>query len=74
MLSDDACKEIKDQSQREEYTWKDANGLDEEMDGMTITACHVRSRHLLLRLGSDGIVWLNQQRISIIGNLGALVC
>ena len=36
MLCDDACKVIECQS--EECTWKDMNGLDEEMDGMTITA------------------------------------
>jgi hypothetical protein len=36
MLSNDACKVIKCQS--DEYTWKDANGLNEEMDGMIITA------------------------------------
>jgi hypothetical protein len=36
MLSNDACKVMKHQS--DEYTWKDANGLDEVMDGMTITA------------------------------------
>jgi hypothetical protein len=36
MLSDDACKVIERQS--EEYMWKDMNGLNEEMDGMTITA------------------------------------
>jgi hypothetical protein len=35
-LCDDACKVIECQS--EEYMWKDMNGLDEEMDGMTITA------------------------------------
>jgi hypothetical protein len=35
MLSDDACKVNERQS--EEYMWKDMNGLDEEMDGMTIT-------------------------------------
>jgi hypothetical protein len=35
MLSDDACKMIERQS--EEYMWKDMNGLDEEMDCMTIT-------------------------------------
>ncbi len=36
MLTDDARKVIKRQST--EYTWKDMNGLDEEMDGMTIVA------------------------------------
>ncbi len=36
MLSDNAHKVIEHQS--EEYTWKDMNGLDEKMDGMTITA------------------------------------
>ena len=36
MLSDDACKMIERQS--EEYMWKDMNGLNEEMDVMTITA------------------------------------
>jgi hypothetical protein len=36
MLSDDACKVIEHQS--EECTWKDMNGLNEEMDGMTIIA------------------------------------
>jgi hypothetical protein len=35
ILSDDACKVI--ESQSEEYMWKEMNGLDEEMDGMTIT-------------------------------------
>jgi hypothetical protein len=40
MLSNDACKVIECQS--DEYTWKDANGLDEEMDGMTITALILR--------------------------------
>jgi len=34
LLSDDARKVIERQS--EEYTWTDENGLDEEMDGMTI--------------------------------------
>ena len=36
MLSDDARKVIAGQS--EEYTWTDENGLDKEMDGMTILA------------------------------------
>jgi hypothetical protein len=36
MLSDDVCKVIERES--EEYTWKDMNGLNEEMGGMTITA------------------------------------
>ncbi len=36
MLTDDARKVIKCQSNQ--YTWKDMNGLDEEMDGMTIVA------------------------------------
>jgi hypothetical protein len=40
MLSDDARKVIERQS--EEYTWTDANGLDEEIDGMTILALILR--------------------------------
>jgi hypothetical protein len=36
MLSDDARKVIAGQS--EEYTWTEENGLDEEMDDMTILA------------------------------------
>ncbi len=36
MLTDDACKVIEHQS--EEYTWKDTNDLDKEIDGMTIVA------------------------------------
>jgi hypothetical protein len=36
MPSDDARKVIERQSK--EYTWTDANGLDKEMDGMTILA------------------------------------
>ena len=36
LLSDDARKVIERQS--EEYTWTDENGLDKEMDGMTILA------------------------------------
>ncbi len=46
MLFNDACKVIKHQS--DEYTWKDANGLNEEMDGMTITALilwHLQPHH-----------------------------
>ncbi len=46
LLSDDARKVIERQS--DDYTWKDANGLDEEMDGMTITALilwHLRPHH-----------------------------
>jgi hypothetical protein len=46
MLFDDAPKVIECQS--EEYTWNDMNGLDEEMDGMTITALtlqHLRPHH-----------------------------
>jgi hypothetical protein len=36
LLSNDAQKVIERQS--DEYTWKDPNGVDEEMDGMTIAA------------------------------------
>jgi hypothetical protein len=36
LLSDKARKVIEHQSN--EYTWRDANGIDKEMDGMTITA------------------------------------
>jgi hypothetical protein len=36
LLSNKAQKVIERQSN--EYTWKDANGVDEEMDGMTIIA------------------------------------
>ena len=36
MLTDDAHKVIERQSN--EYTWKDMNGLNEEMDGMAIVA------------------------------------
>jgi hypothetical protein len=46
MLSDDACKVIERQS--EEYTWKDMNGLNEEMDGTTIIAItlqHLQPHH-----------------------------
>jgi hypothetical protein len=46
MLSDDACKVIERQS--EEYTWKDMNGLNEEMDGTTIiviTLQHLPPHH-----------------------------
>jgi hypothetical protein len=46
MLSDDACKVIECLS--EGYTWKDMNGLDKEMDGMTITALtlwHLQPHH-----------------------------
>ncbi len=46
MLSDDARKVIECQS--DDYMWKDANGLDEEMDGMTITALilwHLQPHH-----------------------------
>jgi hypothetical protein len=46
MLSYDACKVFERQS--DDYTWKDANGLDEEMECMTITALilwHLRPHH-----------------------------
>jgi hypothetical protein len=36
LLSNEAQKVIEHQSN--EYTWKDTNGVDKEMDGMTITA------------------------------------
>jgi hypothetical protein len=40
MLSDDARKVIERQSK--EYTWTDTNGLNKEMDGMTILALILR--------------------------------
>jgi hypothetical protein len=46
LLSSKAQKVIEGQSN--EYTWKDANGVDKEMDGMTITALilwHLRPHH-----------------------------
>jgi hypothetical protein len=57
MLSNDAPKVIKHQS--EEYTWNDANGLDEEMNGMTITALilwHLHPHHKVAMYSEIGAV------------------
>jgi hypothetical protein len=43
LLTDDACQVIEHQS--EFYTWTDSNGLDKEMDGLTITAIILRCLH-----------------------------
>ncbi len=60
MLSDDACKLIKNQS--DEYTWKDANGPNEEMDGMTVTVLtlwHLRPHHKMDMYSGIGAVKKN---------------
>ncbi len=59
MFSNDACKVIARQS--EEYTWKDVHGLDEEMDGMTITALTLQRLWPHLKVDMYSKNWCSQE-------------